>query len=134
MHHDWTKYWFLTSPIGHIRDPNNQLQVVKNLRICVNNVVTSTNTPSATLGPSQCRLLNEVVSSCQPQEGAVNNVVTAGEYNLNVSGKDWSLYDLPLFWNSYSTHISYFLPRSVLSTSRHCQWLADNGKFNINDY
>uniref|UniRef100_A0A3Q3WQF8 Uncharacterized protein n=1 Tax=Mola mola TaxID=94237 RepID=A0A3Q3WQF8_MOLML len=70
---------------GHIRDPNNQLQVVKNLRICVNNVVTSTNTPSATLGPSQCRLLNEVVSSCQPQEGAVNNVVTAGEYNLNVS-------------------------------------------------
>lgn len=82
---------FLTfSPIGHIRDPNNQLQVVKNLRICVNNVVTNPNTPSATLSPAQCQLLNEVVLSSQPQEGAVSNVTMAGDYNLNVSGKDYS--------------------------------------------
>ncbi|XP_076583417.1 trafficking protein particle complex subunit 8 isoform X2 [Chaetodon auriga] len=70
---------------GHIRDPNNQVQVVKNLRICVNNVVTSPNTASAALSPTQCRLLNEVVLSCQPQESAVTNMITAGDYDLNFS-------------------------------------------------
>ncbi|XP_074492675.1 trafficking protein particle complex subunit 8 isoform X2 [Sebastes fasciatus] len=70
---------------GHIRDPNNQVQVVKNLRICVNNVVTSPNTASATFSPAQRRLLNEVVLSCQPQEGAANSVITAGDYDLNFS-------------------------------------------------
>lgn len=78
---------FLSS-LGHIRDPNNQVQVVKNLRICVNNVVTSPNTASAALSPAQRQLLNEVVLSCQPQEGAVTTVITAGEYNLNFSGKN----------------------------------------------
>uniref|UniRef100_A0A3B5A3T8 Trafficking protein particle complex 8 n=1 Tax=Stegastes partitus TaxID=144197 RepID=A0A3B5A3T8_9TELE len=68
---------------GHIRDPNNQVQVVKNLRICVNNVVTSEGTASAALSPAQRRLLNEVVLSCQPQEGAVTNVMTTGDYELN---------------------------------------------------
>ncbi|KAM7012962.1 LOW QUALITY PROTEIN: trafficking protein particle complex subunit 8 [Tautogolabrus adspersus] len=70
---------------GHIRDPNNQMQVVKNLRICVNNVATSLNTASSALSPAQRRMLNEVVLSCQPQEGAVSNVITAGDYNLNFS-------------------------------------------------
>ena len=85
---DWTK---CLSPLGHIRDPNNQVQVVKNLRICINNVVTSPNTASAALSPTQRRLLNEVVLACQPQEGAVTNAITAGDYDLNVSGKDKSL-------------------------------------------
>ncbi|XP_010771769.1 trafficking protein particle complex subunit 8-like [Notothenia coriiceps] len=71
---------------GHIRDPNNQVQVVKNLRICVNNVVTNLNSPS-TFSPAQRRMLNEVVLSCQPQEGAATNVITAGDYDLNFSGK-----------------------------------------------
>nr|XP_020476529.1 trafficking protein particle complex subunit 8 [Monopterus albus] len=70
---------------GHIRDPNNQVQAVKNLRICVNNVVTSPNTTSAALNPAQRQLLNEVVLSCQPQEGAVTNVITAGDYHLKFS-------------------------------------------------
>ncbi|XP_070688188.1 trafficking protein particle complex subunit 8 [Pempheris klunzingeri] len=70
---------------GHIRDPNNQVQVVKNLRICVNNVVTNPSTASAALSPAQRRLLNEVVLSCQPQEGSMTNVITAGAYNLNFS-------------------------------------------------
>ncbi|XP_042370253.1 trafficking protein particle complex subunit 8 isoform X2 [Plectropomus leopardus] len=70
---------------GHIRDPNNQVQVVKNLRICVNNVVTSPNTASAAFSPAQRRLLNEVVLSCQPQEGTATNVITAGDYDLNFS-------------------------------------------------
>ncbi|KAE8293871.1 Trafficking protein particle complex subunit 8 Protein TRS85-like protein [Larimichthys crocea] len=70
---------------GHIRDPNNQVLVVKNLRICVNNVVTTPNTASSALSPAQCRLLNEVVLSCQPQEGSVNNVLTTGDYQLNFS-------------------------------------------------
>nr|XP_040041142.1 trafficking protein particle complex subunit 8 isoform X1 [Gasterosteus aculeatus aculeatus] len=70
---------------GHIRDPSNQVQLVKNLRICVNNVVTSPNPACAAFSPAQRRLLNEVVSSCQPQEGAATNVITAGDYDLNFS-------------------------------------------------
>lgn len=69
---------------GHIRDPNNQLQTVKNLRICVSNVVTSSST-SASVGPSQNRLLSEVVFSCQPQEGAQATVTRTGDYNLSLS-------------------------------------------------
>lgn len=60
---------------------------MKNLRICVNNVVTSPNPACAAFSPAQRRLLNEVVSSCQPQEGAATNVITAGDYDLNFSGK-----------------------------------------------
>uniref|UniRef100_A0A8C3G8W7 Trafficking protein particle complex subunit 8 n=1 Tax=Cyclopterus lumpus TaxID=8103 RepID=A0A8C3G8W7_CYCLU len=67
---------------GHIRDPNNQVQVVKNLRICVNNVVTS---PNTAFSPAQRRVLNEVVLSCQPQEGTATNVITAGDCDLNFS-------------------------------------------------
>uniref|UniRef100_A0A671Y485 Trafficking protein particle complex subunit 8 n=1 Tax=Sparus aurata TaxID=8175 RepID=A0A671Y485_SPAAU len=70
---------------GHMRDPNNQVQVVKNLRIFVNNVVTSPNRPPTALSHAQSKILNEVVLSCQPQEGVVNNVVTAGDYDLNFS-------------------------------------------------
>uniref|UniRef100_A0A8D0A782 Trafficking protein particle complex subunit 8 n=1 Tax=Sander lucioperca TaxID=283035 RepID=A0A8D0A782_SANLU len=73
---------------GHIRDPNNQMQVVKNLRICVNNVVTSPTPASAASSPALRRLLNDVVLSCQPQEGAATNVITAGDYDLSFSGKD----------------------------------------------
>uniref|UniRef100_A0A8D0D9G6 Trafficking protein particle complex subunit 8 n=1 Tax=Sander lucioperca TaxID=283035 RepID=A0A8D0D9G6_SANLU len=70
---------------GHIRDPNNQMQVVKNLRICVNNVVTSPTPASAASSPALRRLLNDVVLSCQPQEGAATNVITAGDYDLSFS-------------------------------------------------
>ncbi|XP_028442917.1 trafficking protein particle complex subunit 8 isoform X2 [Perca flavescens] len=70
---------------GHIRDPNNQVQVVKNLRICVNNVVTSPTPASAASSPALRRLLNDVVLSCQPQEGAATNVLTAGDYDLSFS-------------------------------------------------
>lgn len=66
---------------------------MKNLRICVNNVVTTPNTASSALSPAQCRLLNEVVLSCQPQEGSVNNVLTTGDYQLNFSGKDQNSND-----------------------------------------
>ncbi|XP_077439966.1 trafficking protein particle complex subunit 8 isoform X3 [Vanacampus margaritifer] len=89
---------------GHLRDPNNQLQVVKNLRICVTKVVpgagpqtsgtapqpsgtapqpSSSAPPSATLSPGQRRRLNQVVLSCQPQEGAVSTAVAAGDYDLS---------------------------------------------------
>nr|XP_046247122.1 trafficking protein particle complex subunit 8 isoform X2 [Scatophagus argus] len=70
---------------GHIRDPNNQVQVVKNLRICVNNVMTSPHMPSGALSPAQCQLLNEVVLSCQPQEGGGTNMIAAGDYHLSFS-------------------------------------------------
>uniref|UniRef100_A0A673XUK4 Trafficking protein particle complex subunit 8 n=1 Tax=Salmo trutta TaxID=8032 RepID=A0A673XUK4_SALTR len=71
---------------GHMRDPNNQVQVVKNLRISVNNVVTRPSVPTSGVhGPAQRRLLSEVVSACQPAEGGVANVITAGDYDLNIS-------------------------------------------------
>ncbi|XP_067086412.1 trafficking protein particle complex subunit 8 isoform X2 [Osmerus mordax] len=72
---------------GHIRDPNNQVQGVKNLRISVNNVVTRpTSAPvSGIPGPAHRKLLSEVVSACQPAEGVAANVITAGEHDLNIS-------------------------------------------------
>ncbi|XP_010896143.2 trafficking protein particle complex subunit 8 isoform X2 [Esox lucius] len=71
---------------GHMRDPNNQVQVVKNLRISVNNVVTRPSVPaSGTPSLAQRLLLSEVVSTCQPAEGGVANVITAGDYDLNIS-------------------------------------------------
>ncbi|KAL1022685.1 hypothetical protein UPYG_G00031010 [Umbra pygmaea] len=73
---------------GHMRDPNNQLQVVKNLRISVNNIVTRSSVPaSGSPSPAQRRLLTEVVSTCQPAEGGVANVITAGDYDLNISDR-----------------------------------------------
>lgn len=69
---------------GHFRDPNNQLQVVKNLRISVNSIVTNVNVLPAALAPAQCQLLSDTVYSSQPQEGAASNVVITGDYNLNV--------------------------------------------------
>lgn len=79
------------SSSGHIRDPNNQLQTVKNLRICVSNVVTSPS-PSASLGSSQNRHLSEVVFSCQPQEAAQATALRTGDYHLNLNGK------FKIFW------------------------------------
>uniref|UniRef100_A0A8C8IUC7 Trafficking protein particle complex 8 n=1 Tax=Oncorhynchus tshawytscha TaxID=74940 RepID=A0A8C8IUC7_ONCTS len=71
---------------GHMRDPSNQLQVVKNLRISVNNVVTRPTVPSSGVpGHAHRRLLSEVVLTCQPAEGGVANVITAGDYDLNIS-------------------------------------------------
>lgn len=70
---------------GHIRDPNNQVQMVKNLRICVNSIVPSPSSASSSLSPAQRRLLDEVVLFCQPQEGAVTSVITAGDYDFNFS-------------------------------------------------
>ncbi|XP_061634828.1 LOW QUALITY PROTEIN: trafficking protein particle complex subunit 8 [Phyllopteryx taeniolatus] len=76
---------------GHLRDPNNQLQVVKNLRICVTKLVPGAAPqltgatgppPAVALGPGQRRRLNRVVLSCQPQEGAVSTAVAAGDYDL----------------------------------------------------
>uniref|UniRef100_A0A4W5L065 Trafficking protein particle complex subunit 8 n=1 Tax=Hucho hucho TaxID=62062 RepID=A0A4W5L065_9TELE len=71
---------------GHMRDPNNQVQVVKNLRISVNNVVTRPSVPASGVpGHAHRRLLSEVVLTCQPAEGGVANVITAGDYDLNIS-------------------------------------------------
>ncbi|KAJ4943295.1 hypothetical protein JOQ06_005798, partial [Pogonophryne albipinna] len=95
---------------GHIRDPNNQVQVVKNLRICVNNVVTNLNSPS-TFSPAQRRMLNEVVLSCQPQEGAASNVITAGDYDLNFS--DHSLKASLPWYSAWRETLS------EVSTSQH---------------
>ena len=65
----------------HMRDPNNQLHVIKNLKIAVSNITTQPPQPGAIR-----KLLNDVVSGSQPAEGLVANVITAGDYDLNLSG------------------------------------------------
>ncbi|KAM4688318.1 trafficking protein particle complex subunit 8 isoform 2-T3 [Discoglossus pictus] len=67
---------------GHMRDPNNQLHVIKNLKITVNNIVTQSPQQGAIR-----KVLNDVVSSSQPAEGLVPNVITAGDYDLNISDR-----------------------------------------------
>ncbi|XP_069813763.1 trafficking protein particle complex subunit 8 isoform X2 [Dendropsophus ebraccatus] len=64
----------------HMRDPNNQLHVIKNLKIAVNSIVTQPPLQAAIR-----KLLNDVVASNQPAEGLVPNVITAGDYDLNIS-------------------------------------------------
>ncbi|XP_072267380.1 trafficking protein particle complex subunit 8 [Pyxicephalus adspersus] len=64
----------------HMRDPNNQLHVIKNLKVAVNSIVTQPPSQGAIR-----KLLNDVVSSSQPAEGLVPNVITAGDYDLNIS-------------------------------------------------
>ncbi|XP_051730753.1 trafficking protein particle complex subunit 8 isoform X4 [Ctenopharyngodon idella] len=65
---------------GHLRDPNNQVVVVKGLRISVTGINTR---PPQT--PELQRLLSQAVSVCQPPEGSPGNVITAGDYDLNIS-------------------------------------------------
>uniref|UniRef100_A0A673N8J9 Trafficking protein particle complex subunit 8-like n=1 Tax=Sinocyclocheilus rhinocerous TaxID=307959 RepID=A0A673N8J9_9TELE len=65
---------------GHLRDPNNQVVVVKGLRISVTGINTR---PPQT--PEMHRLLSQAVSVCQPPEGSPANVITAGDYDLNIS-------------------------------------------------
>ncbi|XP_029778813.1 trafficking protein particle complex subunit 8 isoform X4 [Suricata suricatta] len=69
----------LTSEV-HMRDPNNQLHIIKNLKIAVSNIITQPPQPGAIR-----KLLNDVVSGSQPAEGLVANVITAGDYDLNIS-------------------------------------------------
>ncbi|XP_010572664.1 PREDICTED: trafficking protein particle complex subunit 8 isoform X5 [Haliaeetus leucocephalus] len=71
----------LTSEV-HMRDPNNQLHIIKNLKIAVNNIITHPPQPGAIR-----KLLNDVVSVSQPAEGLVANVITAGDYDLNISDR-----------------------------------------------
>ncbi|XP_051953858.1 trafficking protein particle complex subunit 8-like isoform X2 [Xyrauchen texanus] len=65
---------------GHLRDPNNQVVVVKGLRISVTGI--NTRPPQTT---ELHRLLSQAVSVCQPPEGSHVNVITAGDYDLNIS-------------------------------------------------
>ncbi|XP_067834095.1 trafficking protein particle complex subunit 8 isoform X1 [Heptranchias perlo] len=71
----------LTSEV-HMRDPNNQSHVIKNLRISVTSIVTQPPQQTAIR-----KLLSEVVSASQPAEGLVANVITAGDYDLNISDR-----------------------------------------------
>ncbi|TSK58116.1 Trafficking protein particle complex subunit 8 [Bagarius yarrelli] len=67
---------------GHLRDPNNQIVVVKGLRISV----TGVNTRSAQ--PTELhRFLSQAVSACQPPDGPAANIITAGDYDLNISDR-----------------------------------------------
>lgn len=70
------------APAGHLRDPNNQIVVVKGLRISV----TGVNTRPAH-STELDRLLSQAVSACQPPDGPAANVITAGDYDLNISGE-----------------------------------------------
>ncbi|KAF3835624.1 hypothetical protein F7725_028182 [Dissostichus mawsoni] len=63
------------------------------------------------LQPPQRRMLNEVVLSCQPQEGAATNVITAGDYDLNFS--DHSLKASLPWYSAWRETLS------EVSTSQH---------------
>ncbi|XP_074057160.1 trafficking protein particle complex subunit 8 isoform X4 [Macrotis lagotis] len=65
-----------------MRDPNNQLHIIKNLKISVSNIVTQPPLPGAIR-----KHLSDVVSISQPAEGLVANVITAGDYDLNISDR-----------------------------------------------
>ncbi|XP_052391021.1 trafficking protein particle complex subunit 8 isoform X3 [Carassius gibelio] len=67
---------------GHLRDPNNQVVVVKGLRISVTGI--NTQPPQS---PELHRLLSQTVSVCQPPEGSPASVITAGDYDLNISDR-----------------------------------------------
>ncbi|XP_027035371.2 trafficking protein particle complex subunit 8 isoform X1 [Tachysurus fulvidraco] len=67
---------------GHLRDPNNQIVVVKGLRISVTGVNTQ---PAHSIELN--RLLSQAVSVCQPPDGPAANVITAGDYDLNISDR-----------------------------------------------
>ncbi|XP_066575699.1 trafficking protein particle complex subunit 8 isoform X2 [Amia ocellicauda] len=67
---------------GHMRDPNNQIQVIKNLKINISNIVTQPPQPTVIR-----KMLSEVVSVSQPADGLVANVITAGDYDLNISDR-----------------------------------------------
>ncbi|XP_061453842.1 trafficking protein particle complex subunit 8 isoform X4 [Rhineura floridana] len=71
----------LTSEV-HMRDPNNQLHIIKNLKIAVNNIITQPPQQGAIR-----KLLHDVVTVSQPAEGLVANVITAGDYDLNISDR-----------------------------------------------
>ncbi|XP_037661646.1 trafficking protein particle complex subunit 8 isoform X2 [Choloepus didactylus] len=64
----------------HMRDPNNQLHIIKNLKIAVSNIITQPPQSGAIR-----KLLSDVVSASQPAEGLVANVITVGDYDLNIS-------------------------------------------------
>uniref|UniRef100_G1PRH5 Trafficking protein particle complex subunit 8 n=1 Tax=Myotis lucifugus TaxID=59463 RepID=G1PRH5_MYOLU len=70
----------LTSEEVHMRDPNNQPHIIKNLKIAVSNIITQPPQPGAIR-----KLLSDVVSGSQPADGLVANVITAGDYDLNIS-------------------------------------------------
>ncbi|XP_060773598.1 trafficking protein particle complex subunit 8 isoform X2 [Neoarius graeffei] len=67
---------------GHLRDPNNQIVVVKGLRISVTGVNTR-----PTHSTELHKLLSQAVSACQPPDGPAANVITAGDYDLNISDR-----------------------------------------------
>ncbi|CAL9696434.1 unnamed protein product [Knipowitschia caucasica] len=67
---------------GHIRDPNNALLQVKGLRISVNSLTPSLQSPSPALTEAQRNTLHHIVLSSQPQEGALSSV-SAGDYQLS---------------------------------------------------
>lgn len=69
-------------PAGHLRDPNNQIVMVKGLRISVTGVNTRPAQPT-----ELHRFLSQAVSACQPPDGPAANVITAGDYDLNISGE-----------------------------------------------
>lgn len=68
--------------VGHLRDPNNQLVAVRSLRICV----TGVSTRPTHSGAVRSALSNAVATS-QPPDTTSANVITAGDYDLNISGE-----------------------------------------------
>ncbi|CAN0158456.1 unnamed protein product [Lampetra planeri] len=69
----------LTSEV-HLRDPNNQLHAMRGLRVSVSRLETRAPAPTAAR-----KMLSDVVSASHAADGPVGNLLSAGDYDLNIS-------------------------------------------------
>ena len=70
---------------AHVRDPGNQSHVIHNFTINVRDF--NAQTPAATLAK---KMLNDIVAASQPENNR-SNVITVGDYDLQISGTALSL-------------------------------------------
>uniref|UniRef100_A0A8C4R2A4 Uncharacterized protein n=1 Tax=Eptatretus burgeri TaxID=7764 RepID=A0A8C4R2A4_EPTBU len=66
----------------HIRDPSNQLQPVKNLRLCISALTTHPYPLAVTH-----KLLSDTVFNSFSGDGAITDVVSVGSYDLNINSE-----------------------------------------------
>lgn len=83
-----TLYFYLPA---HIRDPNNVLHSIHNLKITVKDL----NTPPPQQAVAR-KMMTDTVASAQPQllDGNQRNVISVGDYDLQLSGKLQSYYEV----------------------------------------
>nr|XP_015195016.1 PREDICTED: trafficking protein particle complex subunit 8 isoform X1 [Lepisosteus oculatus] len=105
---------------GHMRDPSNQIHVIKNLKISISNIVTQPPQPMAIQN-----MLSEVVSVSQPAEGLVANVITAGDYDLNISDRSLKA-SVPWYNNWKETLMELYTSKFYAATTPWFETYREN--------